>query len=245
MPDPYKIDVDDSLMRFKLNTPRFVNNISHEIPAFAEFEHENITSDIMRRRIFSWITIMYDPNTPLRREIKDLYKRKIYAGTLTGLTIDGRTGKYAQWIEDIFTGKDPGINRLIAKYVASFSSPEYMQLMGHVAMQEKALQKIIAGKADKNVQVMFDTSTEKVKELTNFIYGSGERDEVAEARRALYKQVAYDLSDMRPEQVARSVSDGDGLPDEWNPYEAGYVPGDIHFKGDDPNIAEDDEELLP
>lgn len=244
MPDPYKVDIDDSLMRFKLNDPHFVEKISKEIVAFAEFKHENVKSDIMRRRIFSWITIMYDPNTPLRREMKDLYKRKVYAGTLTGLTIDLRMGKYQQWIEDIFSGIDPSVNKLIAKYIASFSSPEYMQLIGHVAMQERALENIIRGKADKNLQSMFDASTEKVKELTNFLYGSGERDEVSEARRALYRQVAYDLSEMRPERVSRAMASGEGLPDEWGPYEDGYTPGDINFVGDDPNIAKDDEESL-
>jgi len=245
MPDSFKVAIEDDLMRFKPNDPHFVEKMSKEIPAFSDFKHDHVKSDTARKRIYAWICCMYDPNTPLRREIKDLWKRKVYAGTLTGLSIDGRSGKYQKWVEDLFTGQDAGVNHLIAKYIASFSSPEYVQLMGHVTMQEKALEKIIAGKADKNTQSMFDTSTDKVKELTNFIYGSGERDEVAEARRALYKQVAYDLSEMRPEQVSRTMAEGDGLPEEWNPYEEGYQPEDIHFLGDDPNIAEDDEEQLP
>ena len=96
-----------------------------------------------------------------------------------------------------------------------------------------------------DVQHVVDASTEKVKELTNFIYGSGERDEVAEARRALYKQVSYDLSSMRPEQASRAFASGEGLPDEWNPYEDGYKPDGISFVGDDPEIAEEDEESIP
>lgn len=245
MPDPYKIEVDDSLMRFKLNTPHFIENISKDIVAFADFKHKNVQSDIMKRRIFSWVTLMYDPNTPLRREIKDLYKRKVYAGNLAGLTIDGRSGKYRPWVEEIFTGQDPIVNELVVKYIASFSSPEYMQLIGHVAMIEKSLEIIIKGKADKNTQSVFDSSTDKVKELTNYIYGSGERDEVAEARRALYKQVAFDLSAMRPEKVARKVAEGEDLPSDWSPYEDGYTPDDIEFVGDDPYIAKKDEESLP
>jgi len=137
------------------------------------------------------------------------------------------------------------VNNLIVKFITSFSSPEYTQLMAHVTIQNDMLERIIAGKADKNVQMMFDAATDKIKELTNLIYGTGERDEVYEARRALYKQVAYDLSDMRPESVSRTLVKDGQLPDEWNPYGKGYKPDDIHFKGDNIDIAKNDEEALP
>jgi hypothetical protein len=245
MPDSFKVDIDASYLRFDPNDTKLLPKLYKEIPAFEEFEHEKADNDRTKQRLFSWIIIMYDPNSPLRRELKDLYKRKVYAATLVGFNIRGDSGKYQPWMEDVFVGKDKAVNALVAKFISSFSSPEYTQLMAHVAIQEKMLEKIIAGKADKNTQIMFDTATDKIKELTNFIYGTGERDEVVEARRALYKQVAYDLSDMRPEQVARAVSSGEGLPDSWNPYGDNYLPEDIKFVGDDVEIAREDEESLP
>ena len=65
---------------------------------------------------------------------------------------------------------------------------------------------------------------------------------LARARKALYKQVAYDLSDMRPENVARTFAETGDLPGDWSPYEKDYKPGDIKFVGDNPEIAEEDEE---
>ena len=245
MPDQFRVDIETAYLRFNPNSPKFLKAITEDIPAFAEYDSDFAHKEAGKIRLFSWIVIMYDMNTPLRREIKDLYKRKVYAGSLCGIFPHATSGKYRDCFEKIFTGTDKDVNNLIVKFITSFSSPEFTQLMGNAALQEKALEQIVSGKADRNTQFVFDSATEKMKELTNMIYGSGERDEVYEARRALYKQVAYDLSDMRPEAVARTVLREGKLPDEWNPYEDGYEPGDMHFVGDDPEIAREDEEILP
>jgi len=242
MPVAYRVDIDATYLRFNPSKSKFYDNICADIPAFAEYDESSKHGQPTKLRVFAWIVCMYDLNTPLRREIKDMYKRKVYAATLTGLTPHKVSGKYREEIEAMLTGQDPKVNHLIVQYIASFSSPEYMQLMGQVSLQHNVLNDIIHGKATKDNQIILDNATDKIKELTNMVYGAGERDEVYEARRALYQQVAADLSDMRAENVAkRMVVDG-ALPDEWNPYEAGYVPGEIKFAGDDPNIAIGDEE---
>lgn len=246
MPDTFRIEgVDCEYLRFNPNDPKFLDKLYKEIPAFSEFESEYATAEATKRRLFAWLVLTYDMNTPLRREIKDLYKRKVYAASLCGISPNAVSGKYKEYVEDILVGVDRKFNELIVKFIASFASPEYTQLMAHVTIQYNALEKIVAGDADKNTQYLFDTATEKIKEITKLLYGGGDRDEVYEARKALYKQVAYDLSDMRPEAVARAVASGKGLPDEWGPYGAGYVPDDIHFAGDDLDIARADEESLP
>jgi len=242
MPDTYRVDIDSTFLRFNPSNPKFYSQICADIPEFNNFKSEHAKAEITKVKIFSWIVVMFDMNTPLRREIKDLYKRKVYAATLCGMNPHPQTGKYKDWIENILTGQDEKVNNLIVKFIASFASPEYMQLIAHMSMQHNTLDKIVKGKADKNDVDMFDKATDKIKALTGLLYGSGERDEVYEARRALYKQVAYDLSDMRPESVAQMVIDKGGVNPEWSPYEEGYVPDDIHFVGDDPEIAKNDEE---
>jgi hypothetical protein len=237
MPDK-KIDIDAAHLRFDPSSRYFYEDICEDIPTFKEYNKHSLG---LRKKIFAWIVCMYDMNTPLRREIKDLYKRKVYAATLVGLNPLSTTGKYKNEIEKILTGQDKDVNELVVKYIASFSSPEYAQLTAHVAIQHNILNKIVRGNASKDNQIMFDTATEKIQRLTNVIYGSGERDEVYEARRALYKQVSYDLSDMRAEGVVDIVQRDGGLPDEWNPYEPGYIPDDIHFVSDDELLADEDE----
>lgn len=244
MPDTYKVDIDASLMRFDPNHHKFLDRIRKEIPAFAKFKDKNFTSDPAKRRLFAYIACMYDPNTPLRREFKDLYKRKVYAANICGITPHATSGKYKDYVEEFLIGQNERVNDLIVKFIVSFSSPEYTQLIAHVKIQNDMLDKIVSNKADKNTQVMFDLATDKIKELTNIIYGAGARDEVYEARRALYKQVAYDLSDIKAENVARAISSEGKLPDGWGPY-GDYMPDDIHFEGDDIDIARDDEESLP
>ena len=245
MPDHFQINIETAYLRFNPNSPKFLKTIIKEIPEFGKYHSDFARTDTGKTRLYSWIVIMYDLNTPLRREIKDMYKRKVYAGSLCGITPHAVTGKYRECFEDIFVGKDRDVNALIAKFISSFSSPEYTQLMAHAAIQYSMLEKIIAGRARKETQTMFDTATDKMKELEHVLYGSGERDETREAIRALYKQVAYDLSDMRPESVAKTMVEEGKLNDEWSPYEEGYEPGGISFVGDDPNVARKDEEQLP
>jgi len=245
MPTTFKVDVDTSYLRFDVNHHKFYDNICKAIPQFAKYESEYATAEATKVRFFAWIVLMYDMNSPLRREIRDMYKRKVYAASLCGLTPNAATGKYREPVERILTGIDPEFNELVAAYISHFYSPEYKKLLAHEAMQDNALMLIINGKADKNTQQLFDAASDTVTQLTRTLFGSAERDEVEEARKALYKQVAYDLSDMRPEQVARAIADGKGLPDSWNPYESGYKPGDIKFVGDDLEIARNDEESLP
>ena len=245
MPDLFRVDIETAYLRFNPNSPKFLRSITKDIPAFWEYESEFARTDTGKTRLFSWIAIMYDINTPLRREIKDLYKRKVYAASLCGITTHGSSGKYRECFENIFVGKDKDVNMLIVKFIVSFSSAEYTQLMAHAAIQYSMLEKIVAGKADKGIQEVFDKATDKMKLLEHVLYGSGERDEVYEARRALYKQVAYDLSDMRAESVARTIVKEGELPDAWGPYEDGYKPEPIGFVGDDPNVARNDEEALP
>jgi hypothetical protein len=235
-----KIDFDGSMLRFDPNDPNFVQDLEGDIPAFKEFQIPEIKSDDMRRRLFTWIVIMYDLHTPLRTEIKSLYDRKTFAGSIVGFRVKLKTGQYAPWIEEMFLGKRSEVNDLVVKYISSFASPEYQQLMAHAENQQVLLKAVLSGASKKETLEQIDKSAAVISKLTNFLYGSGDRDEVYEARRALYKQVAIDLGNMKPESVAKAIEEG-GLDDEFNPYEDGYMPGDINFVGDDESIADESE----
>ena len=241
MPERFKVDVDTSGLMFDPNKPSFFDDICREIKEFGDYENPHAPHVLSRVRIFSWVVLMYDMHSPIRREIKDLYKRKIYAGTLVGLNSNKISGKYKEWVEKMLIGADKKVNKLVAKYISHFASQEYMQMIAHAEIQSRMLEKIISGKATKETQIMFDTSVKTLKELTGIIYGTGERDEVYDARKALYKQVSSDLSDMRMERIATQMSKGENMDALNNPYDEGYEPGDIHFAGDDPSIAIDDE----
>ena len=234
----FTVNIDATFMRYDPSSPTFFDDICSSLPAFRDYKKMEKAA---RTRIFAWIVCMYDEGSPLHKEVKDLYKRKVYAANLTGIYTNKLTGKYKEYAENLLLGTDEELNKLIVTYISSSSSPSYKQLMAHVTLQDNVLQKIIADKADKSDQQMFDTSTEKIKELTNLLYGTGEREEVHEARKALYQQVTSDLSEMRAESVAKMIANGEGLPPNFSPYEEGYLPGDITFASDDPTIADESE----
>jgi hypothetical protein len=232
----FTVNIDATYMRFDPSDVNFYKDICAAIPEFAEYKK---LDDGSRLRVFAWIVCMYDQHTPLMKEVKDLYKRKVYAATLTGINPNKATGKYKEYAEKLLLGTDKAFNKLIVSYISSSSSPDYKQLMAHVTMQDTILQKIISGTARKQDQEMFDKSTDTIKKLTNLLYGTGEREEVYEARRALYQQVTVDMTEMRAESIAKRIAGGEGLPDEYNPYEKGYVPDDINFVSDDPEVADE------
>lgn len=231
----YTVKIDATFMRFDPSDAGFYDKICSEIPSFKAYkEHDKNT----RLRIFAWVVCMYDQHTPIMKEVKDLYKRKVYAASLAGISPNKTSGKYKEFAEQILLGIDEGVNDLIVDFISYSSSPDYKQLIAHVTFQDTILKKIISGTADKADQQMFDHSTDKIKELTNLLYGAGDRDEVYEARRALYQQVIVDLTEMRAESVAKRMSNGEGLSDEYNPYEGGYLPDDIKFESDDEDTAQ-------
>ena len=235
----YSVDIDHSRLRFKPDHNSLVKLMGDDMPAFAAYNsHEGAP----KRKLFAWIVCMYDMHSPLRREIRDLYKRKVYAATLCGFFPRKKGERYDEWIEKFLVGQDEEINELIVTYITSFHSAEYDQLIAHMSIQHSAFDRIIAGETSKENQTVFDISTNKIKDMTRLLYDSGDIDEVLLARKALYKQAAYDLSDMRPENLARKMADGEGLPEGFNPHEEDYLPDDISFVGDDPKIAADDEE---
>lgn len=239
MATTFKIDIDHSRLRFRPDTKNIVEKMEADMPAFAAYKSQGETR---KQKLYAWIICMYDLHTPLRREIKDYHKRKVYAATLCYIRPTKGTGKYSDWAEKFLTGQDLEVNKLIVAYITSFHSTEYQQLVASMAIQHNALSKIISGDTSKESQAVFDISTNKIKDMTRILYHSGDIDEVLLARKALYKQVSYDLADMRPENVARGMADGDGLPDGFSPHGPDYMPDDIRFIGDDPDIAENDEE---
>ena len=107
-----KVEIDATHLRFDPNDSKFVDSLCNDLPAFKEY-YDYAESKPEAERIFAWVVCMYDLYTPLRTEIKDVYKRKVYAGSLVGLVVNKATAKYKQHVEDILIGRDEAVNNLI------------------------------------------------------------------------------------------------------------------------------------
>ncbi len=201
----------------------FISKIE-QIPEFKDYQEKD------RVKVFTWIVLMWDINSPIKRMFSDYYLQKNQSALIAGFRM--RNSKFISKDEEILLGKDPLVNNLISVYLAQFH-PEYTQLMLFLALQADISKKIMEG-YDKDYPKNLELIGKKMVELTHKIYGSGEYDESQEARKALYAKAEKDRISryISPEGVTYQLDKEGELPkdfDQWN----GYKPEDITFLGDE------------
>jgi hypothetical protein len=96
---------------------------------------------------------------------------------------------------------------------------------------------IISGSVDDRMAKNMDVLTKGISDLTRTLFGSGERDELLDVRKALYYQAGEDLKKLRPESVVEMLENDGKLPDDWSPYGDGYRPNKITYVSDDLDIV--------
>jgi hypothetical protein len=218
-------DYDFSSCLFDPTKPKFLTSIS-EIPAFNLYNGK-----LPKGKVFAWIVMMYDLNSPMRRTITNYYDRKRMCAELAGW----ETGKNSEFAEDItkmLVGEDSEINGLITAYLALFSMPEYTQLIAYLNMQYALTMDALTERFDHTTAKTLDFVTEKIKILTNEVFGSGQTTEVMKARQALYNMAEKERIRLNPENIVKIITEEGELPKEFNPY-GDYTPGKIVFAGDE------------
>ena len=79
-----------------------------DIKSYEEF-NEDIPYKLPKKRIMTYIVLIYDMDSPLRKEIRDLTARKIMALDLSGFKRDKKTGHFERPIELMLEGRNPQI----------------------------------------------------------------------------------------------------------------------------------------
>lgn len=180
--------------------------------------------------ILRYLILVYDVQSPAQREVRDYYQRKRTCAQHVGfpVTPDGK------WREDamaILIGTDEWFNSLMSRYLSLLALPEYTLLIAFLELLARRTKKIFDGLEDDKTHTIINSLTDKIKELTNKIFGSGEVDEIQQARRALYAQAEADRTQMRPEDVVNLMNETGGLPASWG-YGDDYEVEQITFIGD-------------
>ena len=180
--------------------------------------------------ILRYVILVYDVQSPAQREVRDYYQRKRTCAQYVGFptTPDGK------WRDDavaILIGTDEWFNSLMSRYLSLLALPEYTLLIALLELLARRTKKIFDGLDDDKTHTIINSLTEKIKELTNIIFGSGEIDEIQQARRALYAQAEDDRVKMRPEDIINLVNETGELPSAWG-YGDGYKVEQITFLGD-------------
>jgi len=206
--------------------PKFLSNIQKELTLFKEFDD----SKLGKKRVYQWIVMMYDPNSPWRMEEAQYYNRKREAAKEVGWIIE--QGRFDDDVEKFLTGQDKVINAMVASFISRFANPEYTQLIGLLELQHLTTKSILAGKYTQHTTKILNDITNDINRITNRLYGSGEQDEVLLAKKALYQEAEESRIRLNPENIAKVLQEDGELPDDFNPY-GDYETEDIHFISDE------------
>jgi len=212
---------------YDVHTMGFLKSIQEGIPEF-----NNYKGLLPKKKLFTWIVIMFDLNSPMRKTITNYYDRKKMCAEIAQWEKKSN-GEFDDEVTDMLLGKDERVNVLIVAYLTQFSMPEYLQLIAYLNMSYDITRDVMKGKYDQNTAKTLDYITDRVRLLTNVVFGSGQVDEIMAARKALYETAEKERIKLNPENIVKIIQEEGGLPDDFSPYGKKYNPSKIKFISDE------------
>ncbi|KKM79017.1 hypothetical protein LCGC14_1354180 [marine sediment metagenome] len=209
--------------RYDVHSPTLVDDIKKAIPPFDKYE-----GDLPIKKLSQYIILMYDPESPMRREVGHYMQRKSACAEVVGFKKEG--SKWMLPIDELLIGKDEDANKLFVAYIAHLAIPEYLELITLLEIQRVKSMEAFSGNVTDNTHKTIAAVTKSISEITKKLFGSGEEDEIKAARRALYEQADIDKPPM-PEDMVDKLNEGP-LPEDMNPY-GDYRVEEGKFLGDE------------
>lgn len=210
--------------KYNVNTRDLLTNLKKDIIAFEEYN-----GTLPPKKLAQYIILMYDPESPIRREVGHYMQRKARCAEL--VDFKKNDDRWIPEVDDMLLGRDLDANKLISAYIAHLALPEYTQLIVLLEIQRIKSMEAFSGEVTDNTHKTIAAVTEDISKITKKLFGSGEVDEIQAARRALYSQSNIDKPP-RPEDVVDKLANG-GLPKDYGPYGEDYVVQDPHFLDDE------------
>jgi hypothetical protein len=219
-------DFDFSKCRYNPRDKDFIKTISSDIPAFKDTPLKE------KQKIFSYVVIMYDKESPLHRKYPEYYERKIEASKIVGLP-KNRKGAHTQETKEILESREKATNKLIVAYLANTGDVEYMMLVNEWAMFQGYTSGVLSADYDTNTHKILKTISDSIKVRTRSVFGSGKHDELSKIRTLLYEMAEKDRHRLNIENVVKLVSEDGDLPPDWSPYGVGYEVDELKYEGDE------------
>jgi hypothetical protein len=212
---------------FSPSSHGFLSGIQDAIPEFKKYDGK-----LPKKKVFTWIVVTYDLNSPLRKTITNYYDRKKMSAELAGWEVK-KNGEFEEDVTNMLLGTNEDINALVVAYLIQFSMPEYIQLIAYLTMSYALTKDIMMNMYDHNTAKTFDFITDKIRILTNIIFGSGQTDEVMTARKALYQMAEKERIKLNPESIVKLKMDAGELPEDFNPHGKDYKPEKLKYISDE------------
>lgn len=181
--------------------------------------------------LYRYIVLMYDPKSPLVRDVSDYWQRKLESTEAAGFKIKD-DGTLEKETEKFLLGENDAVNDVIIDYLAYMKSPTWDSL---VFLYERLLgftkESLSPQRRDSaKVDDVYKVST-MIQDLSNKLIGEDKLwEETATFRKRLMYRIEEKRLGIRPEDFAERLAKGDDLM-EGSPY-GNYKPSRIKFHGD-------------
>ena len=200
-------DIDLSSLRYDPSDKKEIKRLQTDYPGQFECVIYENQKDLIpqHENILKYIILVYDMNSPLRKSLKTHNECKVQGMLMAGFEPDSR-GRFDKAIEQaLIYGQDSGVASMIVKYVYIFNNVDYSELIGMLELNSQLLMAIQNHKTNNNTFKDLSNTSARIKELTAVIFGGKETKEIEEQ---LYEQLSMNRLSLRPENIAKQLSEG-------------------------------------
>lgn len=180
--------------------------------------------------LFRYIVLMYDPKSPMVRDVSDYWQRKLECVEAAGFRVKA-DGSIEKPTEEFLLGQNQVVIDCIIDFLAYVKAPTWSALIFMYEMLLKYTNDSFSpsGKDSTKVEEVYKIS-QRIQDLTTTFLGEQMAEETNKFKKRLMYRVEEKRLGIRPEDFAERLAKGDELLD-GNPY-GNWVPTKIKFHGD-------------
>ncbi len=201
MQNTNEIFADNEFDKMMFNVYRVPHNRS-VLKAFATLSKlpelkKRLSGGLDKNKVLRYICFMYDKNSPLRKRFPNIMKRKIESARLAGFKLD-EEGIFTENVEDMLSGKNRSVNKMIIAVVRSHRNVKYSYLVSIEESFYFMMEEVVGGEM-KNMGRLKEVQNEieeTVLEMMN-------EDDNPLIKEELFKYMEEERLNLRPEDIAR------------------------------------------
>jgi hypothetical protein len=168
-------------------------------------EFTEVTIDLDKNKLFRYIPLVYDKNSPLHLVIEDIKKLKGKAAELAGYR--KIEGKYVEAVERLITGQHQLANFMIIRYVTLHKSKQWHRFCILNEVFDITSEKLLREPSKSDLQ-SFETLSEQIDTIKQDLLS---KDNSKKLDEDMYEYYFSDKLRLRPEDIALNRKNGKAL----------------------------------
>lgn len=164
---------------------------------YKEFLEE--TPELDKKKLFRYIPLVYDKNSPLHSVLPDIKKIKTKAAELAGFKKD-EEGRFLKPIEDMITCLNHTVNTMIVRYVVYHKSARYEDMVILSEARSKLSAGLLNNPSDRDIK-NFQSLGTQLDEIKQDLLSGDTNKKIQEDLMQYYFE---DKLELRPEDIAKN-----------------------------------------